>query len=507
MLEGIGQGFAVALEWQNLLYCFAGVLLGTVLGVLPGIGPVAGIALLLPATYGLHPASAIIMMAGIFYGTMYGGSTTSILINVPGEASSVITCLEGYQMARRGRAGPALGIAAIGSFIAGTIGVVGLMLAAPPLARLALAFGPPEYSALIVFGLVVLAFLSSGSTLRALAMGAFGLLLGTIGLEPISGFARFTFGVPELFDGIGFIPVAMGLFGLGEILDKAARAGSAEVVRARLTHLLPSRSDWARSWRAILRGTGIGFLCGLLPGPNAVIASIVSYGTEKRLARHPEEFGRGAIEGVAGPESANNAAAAGALVPLFTLGLPSSPPTAVLLAGFLIHGLTPGPLLMQQRPDVFWGVLASMYIGNAMLLVLNLPLIGVFVRILRIPDVYLLPAVVLFCMVGAYSVGNSLADVWVMVLFGLVGFACRRGGFDTAPVVLALVLGPVLETALRQALILSDGSPAIFVTRPIAAAFLAAAAALIVWNLVAVRRGRMARTLAADPTGGARCSD
>ncbi len=364
------------------------------------------------------------------------------------------------------------------------------MVAAPALTRLALRFGPAEYFALIVFGLVALAFLSSGSTLRAMAMGAFGLLLGTVGLEPMSGFARFTFGRPELFDGVGFIPVAMGLFGLGEILDKVARTEQAEVVRGRLGRLLPSREDWRRSWRAVLRGSGIGFFCGLLPGPNAVIASIVSYGLEKRLSRHPEEFGRGAIEGVAGPESANNAAAAGALVPLLSLGIPSSPPTAVLLAGFLVHGLTPGPLLMQQRPDVFWGALASMYIGNAMLLVLNLPLIGLFVRILRVPDVYLLPLIVLFTMVGAYSVGNSLVDVWVMVVFGLFGFACRRTGFDPAPVVLALVLGPMLETALGQALILSDGSPMIFLAHPISAALLGLAALLIVWNLAGGARLR-----------------
>jgi len=490
MLDGLAQGFAVALQWDNLLYAFAGVFLGTLLGVLPGIGPVAGIALLLPATFSLHPASAIIMMAGIFYGTMYGGSTTSILINVPGEAASVITCIDGHQMARRGRAGPALGISAIGSFIAGTLGVVGLMVAAPALTRLALRFGPAEYFALIVFGLVVLAFLSAGSTLRALAMGTFGLLLGTVGLEPMSGFARFTFRRPELFDGIGFIPVAMGLFGLGEILDKVARTEQDQVVRGRLGRLLPSREDWRRSWKAVLRGSGIGFFCGLLPGPNAVIASIVSYGVEKRVSRHPEEFGHGAIEGVAGPESANNAAAAGALVPLLSLGIPSSPPTAVLLAGFLIHGLTPGPLLMQERPDVFWGVLASMYIGNAMLLVLNLPLIGLFVRVLRIPDVYLLPLVVLFTMVGAYSVGNSLADVWIMVVFGLVGFAFRRTGFDPAPVVLALVLGPMLETALGQALILSDGSPVIFLASPISATLLGLAAGLIVWNLAGGARVR-----------------
>jgi putative tricarboxylic transport membrane protein len=503
VLDGLAQGFAVALTCQNLLYCFAGVLLGTVLGVMPGIGPVAGIALLLPATFALPPASAIIMLAGIFYGTMYGGSTTSILVNVPGEAASVITCIDGHEMAKRGRAGPALGVAAIGSFVAGTVGTVGLMLLAPPLMRVALRFGPAEYTTLIVFALVVLAFLARSSTLRGLLLGAFGLLLGTIGLEPMSGHGRYTFGLPDLFDGVGFVPVAMGLFGLAEILDRAATPGRTEVVRGRLTQLWPGRADWQRAWRPILRGTGIGFLCGLLPGPNAVIASIVSYGVEKRASRRPEEFGHGAIEGVAGPESANNAAASGALVPLFALGLPSSPPTAVLLAGFLIHGLQPGPLLVQQRPDVFWGVLASMYVGNAMLLVLNLPLVGLFVRILRVPDVYLLPAVVLFCMVGAYSVANSLTDVWVMVGSGLFGFAARRLGFDTAPIVLALVLGPALETALRQALIISGGSPAIFVTRPLAALFLALAAALIVWNaLAALRHRRPAAALIADTPGG-----
>jgi putative tricarboxylic transport membrane protein len=503
VVEGLAQGFGVALTWHNLLYCFAGVLLGTILGVLPGVGPVAGIALLLPATFALPPASAIIMLAGIFYGTMYGGSTTSILLNVPGEAASVITCIDGHEMAKRGRAGPALGIAAIGSFVAGTAGTVGLMLLAPALMRVALRFGPAEYAALIVFALVVLAVLAQGSTLRALLMGAFGLLLGTIGLEPIAGYGRYTFDIPDLFDGVGFIPVAMGLYGLAEILDRAATPGRTAVLGARITQLWPGRADWARAWRAIVRGTGIGFACGLLPGPNAVIASIISYGVEKRASRHPEEFGHGAIEGVAGPESANNAAASGALVPLFALGLPSSPPTAVLLGGFLIHGLQPGPLLAQQRPDVFWGVLASMYLGNAMLLVLNLPLVGLFVRILRIPDCYLLPAVVLFCMVGAYSVANSMTDVWVMIVFGLFGFAARRLGFDTAPVVLALVLGPPLETALRQALIISGGNAAIFVTRPIAALFLALATALVVWTAIgALRHRRPVAALFANPPGG-----
>jgi putative tricarboxylic transport membrane protein len=504
MIDGLVHGFAVALSWQNILYCFAGVLLGTVLGVLPGIGPVAGIALLLPATFALPPASAIIMLAGIFYGTMYGGSTTSILVNVPGEAASVITCLDGHEMAKQGRAGAALGIAAIGSFVAGTLGTLGLMLLAPALMRVALRFGPAEYAALIVFALVVLASLTHGSALRGMLLGAFGLLLGTIGLEPISGHERYTFGVPALYDGVGFVPVAVGLFGLAEVLDRAATPGRTEVVRRRITQLWPTADDWHRAWRPILRGTGIGFLCGLLPGPNAVIASIVSYGVERRVSAQPARFGHGAIEGVAGPESANNAAASGALVPLFALGLPSSPPTAVLLAGFLIHGLQPGPLLAQQRPDVFWGALASMYVGNAMLLVLNLPLVGLFVRILKVPDVYLLPAVVLFCMVGAYSVANSVADVWVMVASGLFGFAARRLGFDAAPLVLALVLGPALETAIRQALIISAGSPAIFLTRPIAALFLALAMALVAWNVIgAISHRRPAAALIAEPPRGA----
>jgi putative tricarboxylic transport membrane protein len=503
VIDGLAHGFGVALTWQNLLYCLAGVVLGTILGVLPGIGPVAGLALLLPVTFSLPPASAIIMLAGIFYGTMYGGSTTSILINVPGEAASIVTCLDGHAMARAGRAGAALGVAAIGSFVAGTLGTIGLMLLAPPLMRVALRFGPAEYAALIVFALVVLAFLTRGSTLRGLLMGALGLLLGTVGLEPISGAERYTFGVPDLFDGIGFIPVAMGLFGLAEILDRAATPERVEVVRGRITGRWPDAADWSRARGAIVRGTGIGFLCGLLPGPNAVIASIVSYGVEQRVSRHPEEFGHGAIEGVAGPESANNAAASGALVPLFALGLPSSPPTAVLLAGFLIHGLQPGPLLVQQHPDVFWGVLASMYVGNAMLLVLNLPLIGLFVRILRIPDGYLLPAVVLCCVVGAFSVANSVTDVWVMVVFGIFGFAARRLGFETAPVVLALVLGPPLETALRQALIISGGHPAIFVTRPIAALFLGLAGALVVWNAIAALRHRRPVAALLDNPGGA----
>jgi putative tricarboxylic transport membrane protein len=503
VLEGLAQGFGVALTAQNLLYCFLGVLLGTVLGVLPGIGSVAGLALLLPATFALPPASAIIMLAGIFYGTMYGGSTTSILVNVPGEAASVITCIDGHEMARQGRAGPALGIAALGSFVAGTVGTFALVLVAPPLMRVALRFGPAEYTALIVFGLVVLAFLARGSTLRGLLLAAFGLLLGTVGLEPISAHPRYTFDVPALFDGVGFVPVAMGLFGLAEILDRAATPGRTEVIRQRISRLWPGSADWQRAWRPILRGTGIGFLCGLLPGPNAVIASIVSYGVERRVSGHAEEFGRGAIEGVAGPESANNAAASGALVPLFALGLPSSPPTAVLLAGFLVHGLQPGPLLIQQRPDVFWGVLASLYVGNAMLLILNLPLVGLFVRILKVPEVYLLPSVVLFCMVGAYSVANSLTDVWAMVLAGLFGVAARRLGFDTTPVVLALVLGPAFETALRQALIISGGSPAIFVTRPVAALFLALAAALVTWNAVGARRHRRpGAALIADTPGG-----
>jgi len=479
IFQGILTGFAVAITPANLGYCLVGVLVGTLVGVLPGLGPVAAIALLLPTTFGISSASAVIMLAGIFYGAQYGGSTTSILANIPGEATSVMTCLDGYQMARQGRAGPALAIAALGSFVAGTLGVLALTLAAPPLARLAIRAGAPELTGLMLLGLVLVAYLSRAGGGRAIAMALVGLLLGAVGMEPISGFQRYTFGSLELLDGIGFLPVAMGLFGIGEVLSSFGRGAKRELVTETLGSLWPTRADLRASAGPTFRGGVLGFLCGLIPGPSVVIATVASYALERRLSRHPERFGTGAIEGVAGPESANNAAAAGSLVPLLTLGLPSSPPTAILLAALLLHGVTPGPLLMTRHPDVFWGVIASMYIGNLMLLVLNLPLVGLFVRILLVPAPILLPLIVLVSLIGAYSLANSLTDIFVMTLFGLLGYLLRKAAYDTTPLVIALVLGPMFETALRQALIMGHGSPLIFLTRPASALFMLAVAIVI----------------------------
>ncbi len=484
----IVQGFAAALSPENLLYCFLGVLVGTLVGVLPGVGPIAGMSLLIPATFGMNPTTAMIMLAGIYYGAMYGGSTTSILINVPGEAASVVTALDGYQMARAGRAGPALTIAAVGSFVAGTFSIVMLMILAPLLAQWALRVGPPEYCALMILGFVLLAYLSQGSTVKALMSAALGVILGTIGIEPMSGYRRFTFGVPQLWEGLGFVPVVMGLFGLAEVLVSVERSLAPEVIRTRLRNLLPSRPEWRDSIGAILRGSVLGFGVGVLPGPATVLASFSSYTVEKRLSRHPERFGRGAIEGVAGPEAANNAATGGALVPLLALGIPFAPAPAIMMGALMIHGLRPGPLLIEQRPDFFWAVIASMYLGNVMLLVLNLPLVGLFASLLRVPGRYLQPLIVLFCVVGVYSINHAMADVWTMIVFGLLGYLLRRAGFEAAPLVLALVLGPMLETSLRQSLIMSRGDLTIFLVRPVSAALLAVTLLLLLRPLA--RRAR-----------------
>ena len=380
LLNYLFLGFSVVFEPMNLFYCFTGVLIGTLVGVLPGLGPVAAMSLLLPATFHTTPVASIIMLAGIYYGAMYGGSTTSILVNIPGEAASVMTCIDGYQMARQGRAGPALGISAFGSFIAGTIGIIGMMLISPPLVNFALKFGPPEYFSLMVLGLMVLTFLTSASMIRALMMATFGLMVGTIGLDNISGLARFTFNIPELLDGVGLVPVVMGLFGISEVLLNLELKTTREVFTTKVKGLLPTLEDWAGSIWAILRGTVLGFFLGILPGGGAVIASFVSYAVEKRVAKHPERFGKGAIEGVAAPEAANNAAAQGAFIPLLTLGIPSNVVMALLLGALIVHGVTPGPLLLSQHPQLFWGVVASMYVGNIMLLALNLPLIGNIMR-------------------------------------------------------------------------------------------------------------------------------
>ena len=486
--QGLLYGFGIALKPLNLFYCFVGVTVGTLVGVLPGIGPSAAISLLLPATFHTNPEPAFIMLAGIYYGAMYGGSTTSILVNIPGEAASVVTCLDGYQMARQGRAGPALGIAAVGSFIGGTVSVIGLMLAAPPLAAFALRFGPPEYFALMVLGLTILAYLSGGSMAKAIMMAAFGVLLGSAGVDPISGRNRFTYGVPELIDGVGLVPVVMGLFGITEVLLNLEQTIRREVFVQRVRNLLPNREDWRAALGAILRGTGIGFFLGLLPGGGTIVASFASYAVERRVSRHPERFGHGAIEGVAGPETANNAATGAAFIPMLTLGIPANAVMAILLGALMVHGLQVGPLLMKEAPNIFWGTVASMYIGNALLLLLNLPLIGLWVKILKVPYALLFPLILLFCLIGAYSLSNSAVDLLIMVGFGVIGYLMKKLRYDAAPLVLGMVLGPLMETGLRQSLILSNGSPTIFFTRPLAATLMAIAAALLVSPLVLRRR-------------------
>ena len=490
-LTSLAYGFNIALQPQNLLYCFIGVTMGTLVGVLPGIGPTATIALLLPATFKLNPISAIIMLSGICYGAMYGGSTTSILLNIPGEASSVVTCLDGYQMARKGRAGPALGISAFGSFIAGTFSIVGLVIFAPTLADLALKFGPPEYFALMVMGLSVVAYLARKSMAKALMMAVVGIVLGCVGLDPITATPRFTFGILDLADGIGIAPVVMGLFGIAEVLENLGVLAKAEVFAGKIKGLFPDREDWRRSIGPIARGSLLGFSLGLLPGVGAIVPQFLSYALEKKLSPHPERFGSGEIEGVASPEACNNAAVGGTFIPLLSLGIPSNAMTAILLGALMIYGLTPGPLLIKNSPDLFWGVIASMYIGNIMLLILNLPLIPMWVSVLKIPYSYLSSFIILFCLIGAYSLNNSTTDIYVAVIFSLVGLLMKKFAFEGAPLVLAFVLGPLLETALRRSLILSDGSFLIFLQRPISAAFILLSVVVLVAPLFSkLRLGR-----------------
>jgi len=483
-LTSIGMGFQTALTPGNLFACFVGVLTGTLVGVLPGLGPVAAMSLLLPTTFHISPVSAIIMMAGIYYGAMYGGSTTSILVNIPGESASVVTCLDGYQMARQGRAGPALGIAAFGSFIAGTIATVGLMLAAPPLARMAIRFGPPEYFALILLGLTTVTFLASGPMWKSLLMAALGLFLGCIGMDAKTGLSRFTFGLIELYDGIGLVPVAMGLFGISEVLLNVEQSIQRTVVEAKIRNLLPTLADWAASVGPILRGTGLGFFLGVLPGGGSLISSFASYAMEKKLSGHPEQFGKGAIEGVAGPESANNAATAGAFVPLLTLGIPSNAVMALLLGALIIFGVQPGPRLVEEHPQLFWGVVASMYVGNAMLLVLNLPLISIWVQILKVPYPILFPLILLFCLIGAYSLSNSSTEVALMILFGVLGYFLKKLDYEPAPLILALVLGPMMELSFRQSLAMGDGNLLFFFHRPISGVIMGIAILFLLLPLI-----------------------
>jgi putative tricarboxylic transport membrane protein len=472
-------GFSVAFRPDVIIYAFMGCLVGTLVGMLPGIGPLAGISILLPVTYGLDATKAIVMLAGIYYGSQYGGSTTSILMRIPGEAASVMTCIDGYAMARKGRAGAALAIAAVGSFVAGTFGVILLTLVAPPLATFALRFGPPEYTALLVLGLVFLAYMSTTSLVRTLLMACVGLLLGCVGIDVMTGHFRYSFDLKELGDGIGIVPVAVGLFGLGEILSTPSKSVTGNVTPPRFRDLLPTRQEWAQAVAPIGRGSVLGFLVGVIPGSAHIVASFLSYALEKRVSKRPQDFGKGAVAGVAGPEAANNAASTGAFVPMLALGLPTGSVTAVLMAALLIHGVPPGPQLVNEHPQVFWGFIASMYVGNLMLLALNLPLVGLFVRVLQIPYAYLYPLIVMFCIVGVYLVNTSIVDVWIMLIMGVLGYLLRKFDFDPAPLVLGLVIAPTFELSLRQSLIMSNGYWTIFFTRPIAGVLLAVAILLL----------------------------
>ena len=491
LLADLQLGFTVALTLQNLLYCFVGVLLGTLIGVLPGIGPVATIAMLLPATFTLPPVSALIMLAGIYYGAQYGGSTTAILVNIPGESSSVVTCLDGYAMARQGRAGPALAIAALGSYFAGTVSTLTLAMFAPPLAEIAFQFGPAEYFSLMVLGLIAAIVLARGSLIKAIAMIILGLLLGIVGADTNTGQFRFTFGLPQLADGIGFVVVAMGLFGFSEIIANLERRAKRQVIMAEIKGLMPTREDFAASWKAVLRGTGIGAILGILPGGGAVLGSFAAYTLEKKIAKDPSRFGNGAIEGVAAPESANNAGAQTSFIPLLTLGIPSNAVMALMVGAMTIHGITPGPQVMSERPELFWGMIASMWIGNLMLVILNLPLIGIWVKLLSVPYRLLYPAILLFCCIGVYSLNNSAIDVGMALFFGLLGYLFIKLDCEPAPLLLGFVLGPMMEDNLRRAMLLSRGNPTVFLTRPLSLALLLVALALLmIVVLPAVRKKR-----------------
>ena len=477
--------FKIALDPINLFLCFSGCLVGTFVGVLPGLGPAASMSLLLPLTFALSPVQALILLAGIYYGAMYGGSTTSILVNIPGEAASVVTCLDGYQMARKGRAGPALGIAAIGSFVAGTFAVVMLMLLGPPVSAIALKFGPPEFVSLSLLGLTLVTYLASGSMIKSLVMACVGLLLGFIGVDIVTGVERFTLGLPVLLDGVGLVPVVMGLFGISEVLLNLEQSYErADISASTIRNIWPDRKDLKDSAGAITRGSILGFFLGVIPGGGALLGSFISYAVEKKISKEPETFGQGNIRGVAGPESANNSGAGGAFVPLLTLGIPCNVIMAILMGGLMIHGVEPGPRLIPEHPEVFWGVVGSMYLGNIMLVVINIPLIGMWVKILKLRYSLLFPLILFFCLIGAYTTGNTVQDIYVMMAFGVVGYLMKKFEYEPAPLVLALVIGPIMERAFRQTLIISGGELSIFVTRPISAVFVFAALIILVSPLI-----------------------
>jgi putative tricarboxylic transport membrane protein len=484
-------GFSVALQPINLFYCFLGVLAGSFVGVLPAIGPVAAVALLLPTTYHLNPISAIIMLVGVNYGAMYGGSTTAILLNVPGETASVVTCLDGHPMALQGRAGPALGIAAFGSFIAGSLGVVGLMFFAPVLGRAALRLGPPEYFALMIMSLTMVSYMARGSMIKALMMASWGLIFSTVGMDLISTKLRLTFNLLYLEDGMHIIPMTIGLFGLREVFDNFQTTFKGEILKVKIKNLLPTLQDWKDSIFPILRCGAFGFSMGILPGISPSVPTFISYGIEKKLSKHPEKFGTGVIEGVAGPEACNNAASIGMQVPLFSLGIPTNTMNTMLLAALMIWGMNPGPRFIQTSPDLFWGLIASMYIGNMLLLVINLPLIPLWVKVLKIPPVLLNVLILLFCIIGVYSINRDMPDVYVLMIFGAVGFLGKKLGYEGAPLILAFILGQRIEIALRQSLIMSDGSFSIFLTRPLSAVFIVITLAITISAIIGTVRAKI----------------
>jgi len=495
LISNLALGFSVALTAANLGLAFTGCLIGTLVGVLPGLGPLATLAMLLPLTFTLDPTGALIMLAGIYYGAQYGGSTTAILVNMPGEASSVVTCLDGHQLALQGRAGTALAVAALGSFFAGTVATLVIALLAPPLTALGRTFGPPEYFSLMVLGLVAAVTLAQGSVLKAVAMIVLGLVLGLVGTDVNSGLPRFTFGIPQLGDGIGFVPVAMGVFGLAEIIANLGRPDSSRsLLVEKITRLYPTRAEMRQAAPAILRGTGIGSILGVLPGGGALLSSFAAYMFEKKIARDPSRFGRGALEGVAAAESANNAGSQTSFIPMLTLGIPPNPVLALMMGTMMIHGIQPGPGVMRERPDLFWGLIASMWIGNVMLVVINLPLIGIWVRLLRVPYALLFPAILLFCGIGVYSLNNSPFEVFLAALFGVVGYCFVKLGCEVTPMLLAFILGPMMEENLRRAMLLSRGDPGVFLARPISLVLLVASVLLLA--LVALPQLRQTRDAA-----------
>lgn len=491
LLSNLALGFSVALTLNNLMYCFIGCMLGTLIGVLPGIGPIATIAMLLPATFALPAESSLIMLAGIYYGAQYGGSTTAILVNLPGESSSVVTAIDGYQMARQGRAGVALTTAALGSFFAGTVATVLLAVAAPPLAQIAFKFGPAEYFSLMVLGLIAAVVLAHGSVIKAIGMIMLGLLLGLVGTDVNSGMARFSFGIPELSDGIGFVAIAMGVFGFAEIIKNLEQGEAREVFTSKVSSLWPTKKDFKEAYPAVLRGTALGSLLGILPGGGAILGSFSAYTLEKKIAKDPSKFGKGDIRGVAAPESANNAAAQTSFIPLLTLGIPPNPVMALMVGAMIIQGIQPGPQVMTERPNLFWGMIVSMWIGNLMLVILNLPLIGIWIKLLKVPYRLLYPAILVFCCIGVYSLSNSPFDVIMTAVFGFVGYVFVKLECEPAPLLLGFILGPMMEENLRRAMLLSRGDPMTFITRPLSATLLAISLLLlIIIMLPAIRKKR-----------------